>query len=107
MFIGVSMQLQAVFKYFLSHTVGRLPLKKKKKKKKKGGGGGGGGGPAEFSSKGGGGGGGGLPPGSAPVLFVFQQPNCSHLSCNIYTWMQIPAGGIGGGAPPPPNQIPR
>ena len=35
MFIGVSMQLQAVFKYFLSHTVGRLPLKKKKKKKKK------------------------------------------------------------------------
>ena len=34
MFIGVSMQLQAVFKYFLSHTVGRLPLKKKKKKKK-------------------------------------------------------------------------
>ena len=35
MFIGVSMQLQAVFKYFLSHTVGRLPLEKKKKKKKK------------------------------------------------------------------------
>ena len=32
MFIGVSMQLQAVFKYFLSHTVGRLPLKKKKEK---------------------------------------------------------------------------
>ena len=31
MFIGVSMQLQAVFKYFLSHTVGLLPLKKKKK----------------------------------------------------------------------------
>ena len=31
MFIGVSMQLQAVFKYFLSHTVGRLPLKKKGK----------------------------------------------------------------------------
>ena len=29
MFVGVSMQLQAVFKYFLSHTVGRLPLKKK------------------------------------------------------------------------------
>ena len=41
MFIGVSMQLQAVFKYFLSHTVGRLPLKKKKKKKGGGGGGGG------------------------------------------------------------------
>ena len=35
MFIGVSMQLQAVFKYFLSHTVGRLPLKKKKKKERK------------------------------------------------------------------------
>ena len=34
MFIGVSMQLQAVFKYFLSHTVGRLPLKKEKKRRK-------------------------------------------------------------------------
>ena len=34
MFIGVSMQLQAVFNYFLSHTVGRLPLKTNKKKKK-------------------------------------------------------------------------
>ena len=33
MFIGVSMQLQAVFKYFLSHTVGRLRLKNKTKKK--------------------------------------------------------------------------
>ena len=33
MFIGVSMQLQAVFEYFLSHIVGRLPLKKKRKKK--------------------------------------------------------------------------
>ena len=33
MFIGVSMQLRAVFKYFLSHTVGQLPLKKQKNKK--------------------------------------------------------------------------